>query len=86
MEDPGIAVNNARWHLVVSSNQARCARTDAPADLRLDIGALGTAYLGGTSLGALAAGGRVDELSRGTLAAASAAFGWHRSPSAIEDF
>jgi Sterol carrier protein domain len=61
-------------------------RTDGPADVCLDIGALAAAYLGATSLGALAAGGRVEELNQGTLAAASAAFGWRRSPSAIETF
>jgi predicted acetyltransferase len=86
IEDRAIAGNNARWHLVGGGDHARCVRTDAAADLRLDIAALGAVYLGGGSLAALAAGGRVHELTRGSLAAASAAFGWHRSPSALEDF
>jgi hypothetical protein len=47
---------------------------------------LGAAYLGGTSLCALGAAGRVRELTPGALAPAAAAFGWHRQPSAIEIF
>jgi hypothetical protein len=34
----------------------------------------------------LAAAGRVRELTPGALAGASAAFGWHRLPAAIEVF
>jgi hypothetical protein len=63
------------WHLTGARDDARCVRTDAPADLRLDIAALGAACLGGASLAALAAGGRVSELTPGSLATASAAFG-----------
>jgi predicted acetyltransferase len=66
--------------------RAHCTRTDAPADLRLDVAALGAAYLGGTSLAALADGGRVNGLNEGALATVSGAFGWRRLPSAIEDF
>ena len=55
-------------------------------DLACDIRALGAAYLGGTSLDALATAGRVREVRPGTLATASIAFGWHRVPSAIEVF
>jgi predicted acetyltransferase len=49
-------------------------RTTEPADLALDAGALGVAYLGGTTLRRLADAGRVTELRPGALAAASAAF------------
>ena len=51
-----------------------CERTEAEADLALDAGALGAAYLGGTTLRELAAAGRVSELRPGALQRASAAF------------
>jgi hypothetical protein len=47
---------------------------------------LAAAYLGGPSLAALAAAGRVRELRAGALLPASAAFGWHRAPAGIEVF
>jgi predicted acetyltransferase len=50
-----------------------CERADAPADLALDVDALGAAYLGGTTLHELALAGRVSELRSGALARASAA-------------
>ncbi|MFS8480068.1 MAG: GNAT family N-acetyltransferase [Micromonosporaceae bacterium] len=79
--------NAGRWRLAAdASGVARCTRTEAPADLACDIAALGAAYLGGASLGALGAAGRVVERRPGALAAASVAFGWHRAPSAVEVF
>jgi predicted acetyltransferase len=51
-----------------------CERTEAPAELALDVSVLGAAYLGGTTLSELAAAGRVAELRPGALARASAAF------------
>jgi predicted acetyltransferase len=86
VEDAMIPENSGRWHLTGDSSTASCTRTDRPADLDCDLGALGAAYLGGASLGTLAAGGRIRELVPGTLAPASAAFGWHRAPSALEVF
>jgi hypothetical protein len=59
---------------------------DAPADLACATTDLAAAYLGGTSLAALAAAGRVRELRPDTLAAASTGLGWHQAPSAIEVF
>lgn len=84
--DPLLPANSGTWALSAGPGHARCTRTDAAPDLRLDIGALGAAYLGGASLGALAAAGRVAELVPGTLAAAGTAFGWHRAPSTTETF
>lgn len=82
-----LAENTGRWHLVAgTSGPAHCTRTDAPADLACDVSALAAAYLGGTPLGVLAAAGRVVERRTGALAEASAAFGWHRAPSAVEIF
>jgi len=40
----------------------------------------------GAPLTALAAAGRLRELRRGALVPASVAFGWHRAPSATENF
>jgi predicted acetyltransferase len=51
-----------------------CVRTDAEPDVALDVGALASAYLGGTTLTQLAAAGRVRELRPGALLAASRAF------------
>ncbi|MEU9131019.1 GNAT family N-acetyltransferase [Kitasatospora sp. NPDC048540] len=59
---------------------ADCARTDRPADLALDVRALGSAYLGGVTLAALAAAGRVTELREGALAEASRAFAGELAP------
>ena len=86
VQDDMIPENSGRWHLTGDPSTASCTRTERPADLDCDLGALGAAYLGGASLGSLAAGGRVRELVAGTLAPASAAFGWHRAPAAMEVF
>ncbi len=48
--------------------------TDEPADLELDVRELGSVYLGGGSLAALAASGLVREVRPGALEPASAAF------------
>jgi predicted acetyltransferase len=84
--DERVPENTGRWRLSGSAEGARCESTVDPADLSCDIQALGAAYLGGTPLSALAAGGLVREHTAGALDAAGAAFGWHRTPSAIEVF
>jgi predicted acetyltransferase len=86
VNDPMLPENTGNWLLTGDQGSASCTRTDRPADLDCDLGALGAAYLGGASLGVLAAAGRVRELVPGTLAPASAAFGWHRAPNAVEVF
>lgn len=80
--------NAGRWRLTATADgdKASCTRTDEPADLACDTADLAAAYLGGTSLAALAAAGRVRELRPEAVAAASTGFGWHQSPSAIEIF
>ena len=73
--------NAGRWHLVAHAfGPATVERTDADADLALDVRELGAAYLGGTSLAALAAAGQVTELRPGALLPAAAAFGWPVAP------
>ena len=86
VRDPLLPGNSRRWRLAADLAGACCAPTRAGADLAVDVRDLGAAYLGGTRLTALAAAGRVTERRDGALAAASAAFGWHRQPSAAEMF
>jgi predicted acetyltransferase len=62
--------NEGRWHLAGASAE----RTEAPADLALDVAALGSAYLGGPGFAQLAQGGLVDELTPGALERADSAF------------
>jgi predicted acetyltransferase len=63
-----------------------CERSEAAADLALDVADLGAAYLGGTTLRSLAAAGRVRELTPGALARASAAFRGEVEPWCPETF
>jgi len=63
-----------------------CARTDAPAALRLDIATLGAAWLGGFSVRRLADAGRVEELQEGAIARADALFRSSRAPWCPEIF
>lgn len=74
VDDPLLPGNRRRWRLSADADGARCEPTTAPADLSLDVSALGAAYLGGVRLETLAAAGRLHELRPGTLAAASRAF------------
>ncbi len=66
--------NAGRWRLTGDADGASCVRTRDAADLALSVRELGTVYLGGFGLGALAGAGRVRELRAGALAEASAAF------------
>lgn len=79
--------NQGRWRLAADAGPgtgagfaAVCERTSARADLALPAFALGSAYLGGTRLGPMAAAGLVDELRPGALAALSTAMAWDPAP------
>ncbi|WP_328317488.1 GNAT family N-acetyltransferase [Streptomyces sp. NBC_00388] len=72
--------NSGRWRLTGDASGASCVRTDDPAELELSVRELGAAYLGGTSLAALADAGLVRELRPGALAGASHAFGSEKAP------
>jgi len=74
--------NAGRWRLAGTT----CEPTSAPADLALGPLELGAAYLGGTTLAALAAAGRVEERTAGAVAAASHAFKGVREPWCPESF
>jgi predicted acetyltransferase len=86
VSDALLPSNAGRWRLTGSPSTATCiATTDAP-DLSCDVRALGTLYLGGTSLLTLAATGQVVEHRPGSLAGADVALRWQPSPSSQEVF
>ncbi|GHB23405.1 UPF0256 protein [Streptomyces viridiviolaceus] len=74
VEDAFCPWNQGRWRLSGDAKGASCERTADAADLALSVRELGAAYLGGVTLGALAAAGRVRELRPGALAEASVGF------------
>ena len=74
--------NEGRWKL----EGGRASRTEAPAELALDVDALGSAYLGAVSFAELRDGLRVDELVPGAVARADAVFGWRPLPWCPEIF
>ncbi|MTE19058.1 GNAT family N-acetyltransferase [Streptomyces sp. TRM43335] len=80
VEDAFCPWNSGRWRLTGDASGAECVRTEAPAGLALTVGDLGAAYLGDTSLTALAGTGRVRELRSGALAEAAGAFSWPVAP------
>lgn len=82
VHDALLPANEGRWRLRAATNAggSTVEPTADPADLTLDVADLGSAYLGGVSLGALGAAGLVRESTPGALAAASAAFGWPLAP------
>ncbi len=79
--DARLPNNAGAWRLRATAfGEATCERTDASPDLELDVRELGSVYLGGESLAALAAAGLVTERTPGALARASTAFGWPLAP------
>ncbi len=65
--------NARRWHLTAGPEGAACVPTSDPAQVLLDVRELASAYLGGTSLVALAAAGLVREERAGAVAHLSSA-------------
>jgi predicted acetyltransferase len=63
-----------RWVLEAGPDGASCsrARPGAEADLRLGLPALGSLFMGGFPASLLAAGGRIEELTPGSLSVADA--------------
>ncbi|MFD8589780.1 GNAT family N-acetyltransferase [Streptomyces sp. NPDC059637] len=74
VEDAFCPWNTGRWRLTGDTGGAVCAPTRDAADLALSVRELGSAYLGGVSLAALAGAGRVRELRAGALERAATAF------------
>jgi predicted acetyltransferase len=69
-----------RWQLTVEGGQARVERTQAPADVTLDIGALGSLYLGGIRAADLARAGRIGVSDPATPARLDALLAVSRLP------
>ncbi|MFI5754693.1 GNAT family N-acetyltransferase [Streptomyces sp. NPDC051569] len=80
VEDAFCPWNEGRWRLTGDSKGASCVRTSDQPDLTLSVRELGAAYLGGTSLTALARAGRVREMRPGALAEVSGAFATDVAP------
>jgi predicted acetyltransferase len=82
IQDAFFPDNDGRYGL----EDGKVARTDAPADIALDVSALGSAYLGGFSFTQLADAGRVTELRAGALLDADALFRSAHAPWCPEVF
>jgi predicted acetyltransferase len=78
--------NEGRYELQAGPDGASCRRTRADADVALSVAELGSAYLGGVALSALAAAGRVEERTPGALARADLVFGSDQPPWCATDF
>jgi predicted acetyltransferase len=86
VDDPFCPWNAGRHRLTWDGATATCAPTGDAPDLALGAADLGAAYLGGTSLAALAGIGRVRELRPGTLDPVARAFRTAREPWCPEIF
>jgi predicted acetyltransferase len=80
--DPIFPDNVGAW--TVSDGVAR--RSKRRADVRLDVQALASAYLGGFTFAELARAGRVEEVARGGIARADALYHVERKPWCPEIF
>ena len=82
--DDLFAENAGRWRLRApgraEDTRATCERTSAAADVTLPVQSLGAAYMGGTTLGALARAGLAEEARPGAIAALSTAMSWEPAP------
>lgn len=78
--DARLPGNARRWRLVGGPEGATVTAASGAADLALDVRELGSAYLGGVSVAALAAAGLVTELTPGAVRQAAVAFGWPVAP------
>ena len=83
-EDPAVGT----WRLEAGPDGATCSKVAAggEADLRLQVTALGSLYLGGVSATTLAAAGLVDALRPGGIAAADRLFVAAPAPSTVTGF
>jgi predicted acetyltransferase len=85
VRDEILASNAGRWRLATEGGSsagltASCVPATSAADLALDVTELGAAYLGGTTLSALADAGLVTELRPGAVRQLSAAMSWDPDP------
>jgi predicted acetyltransferase len=82
VRDASCPWNEGRWKL----EGGEASRTKEPAELALDVDALGSAYLGAVSFSQLAEAFRVEELSEGAIRRADALFAWRPLPWCPEIF
>ena len=74
--------NEGRWKVA----GGRAERTEEPAEIALDVDALGSAYLGAVSFAALREALRIEERVEGAVARADSLFGWQPNPWCPEIF
>jgi predicted acetyltransferase len=86
VEDSLCPWNNGRWRFTVKGGEAAVARTEDPADVSLDVAALGSAFLGGARLSVLKHAHRVVEHTPGHVDALTLAFLGTREPHCPEVF
>ncbi|WP_051267219.1 GNAT family N-acetyltransferase [Nakamurella lactea] len=84
--DALLPANNGKFRLRAGTDHAEVTRSRSEPDLSLSILELGAVYLGGVRLTDLHRAGRVAEHTADAVAAASAAFGWHREPFCPDPF
>jgi predicted acetyltransferase len=84
--DAFLPENDGCYELDAGPYGARCRRSRADPDLRLSVAELGSAYLGGVPVSALAAAGRVEERTAGAVARADLMFGSDTAPWCSTDF
>ncbi|MFD5827500.1 GNAT family N-acetyltransferase [Lentzea sp. NPDC060358] len=86
VEDDLCPWNSGRWRLTAKGGEAVVTRTEDPADVTLDVAALGSAYLGGTRLSVLRRAHRVVEHTAGHVNALTFAFLGTHEPHCPEVF
>ena len=85
LADSFLPANAGVWRLDASGGEGRVEAGGEP-ELRLDVGDLGSAYLGGFTFAELARAGRVEELAEGAVERADALFRTTRAPWCPEVF
>jgi predicted acetyltransferase len=78
--DPVCPWNEGRYRLECGPDVAGCSKTDSKPDLSLDAAALASVYLGAVRLPVLAAAGRVEERTPGTVERADRMFSTLAAP------
>ncbi|NKE56085.1 GNAT family N-acetyltransferase [Lentzea sp. PSKA42] len=86
VEDSFCPWNSGRWRFTVKGGEAVVARTEDPADVSLDVAALGSAFLGGVRLSVLKRAHRVVEHTPGHVDALTMAFLGTQEPHCPEVF
>lgn len=86
VEDSFCPWNSGRWRFTVKGGEATVTRTEDPADVSLDIAALGSAFLGGVRLSVLRRAHRVVEHTPGHVDALTIAFLGAQEPHCPEVF